>query len=282
MKKVFLFYLVFLFWSPFLKADYGNMIVYYAQFHLKDGNTLTGLFEYYDEFMKIDENGSNEYCNDEGIFRLFKQHQKRRASRVVTPYTLSETDFGKAIVYQKMNVIIPKGNIRETDIYGNFQDGGYGFVEEGDIFFIDSTEVEQMTFLKAEYSRRAWYTSEIAIVPFDTKEVMQNQKYWNQITVRTDSGIKDSLRFSKYTDTWGYHLINYNPQNNIAELKRLANLKLKFLTRPNPYWEALKEEENITPEMELMAREKFERDIQVVKDWFWERGIVMVRVNGTC
>ncbi len=287
MKKMLLFCLMFLFWSSFVKADLGSCVLYHAQFHLKDGSNLRAYFEYagYFEGSWL-EDGTNEFCSDEGILQLFKKHQKERGE-----YGFNSGDgglqkskeYGKVAVYKSLKSLKAQrvGSKNKFDkqpqVYGE-----YAFTKKVNIVFLDSTEINKLDFLGAEFCERDWLQTEIVVGTEELIETVKYQQYWNDLFVDLSQSKPDSIAFQSLGSMWGYHLLNYNPQNNIAELKRLANLKLKFLTRPNPYWEALKEENEITPKLKQVAREKFERDIQVVKDWFWERGIVMVRVNGTC
>ncbi len=281
MRNIFLFGLLLLFFCPLLKADYGVCVVYYAQFYLKDGDSFKGYFEcsLVDTGSYLKE-GTNEYCSDEGVLKLFKAYQKENTLNGGDGGYWLRGNYSKVIVYKSLQILTPQK--MKSNQLERVQYGGYGIVEEESIVFLDSTEIEKMQFVNAVLSKRGWFNSEIIVGDRSMIDAMKYQQYWNELFVDLNNSKPDSITFYGKGTDWGYHLINYNPNNNIAELKRLANLKLKFLTRPNPYWEALKEEEIITKKMQQMAREKFERDIQAVKDWFWERGIVMVRVNGTC
>ena len=73
----------------------------------------------------------------------------------------------------------------------------------------------------------------------------------------------------------------------MAELKRLANLKVEF-GMEEKIWSELREKEGLEqwgplpPKLKKIAEEKTERKMNELRLWFWKRGIVMIRINGTC
>jgi hypothetical protein len=82
-------------------------------------------------------------------------------------------------------------------------------------------------------------------------------------------------------------LYNYNPHINREELKRLIKLKI-----PVNFYEALAQElmrkNNMKggPEERQIFRQLYAeastRRLKKIQDWFWEKGILLIRINGTC
>jgi len=245
-----------------LKADLGSCVYYQAKFYLKDGTTFNGGFEVvgYDGPSYLGEENTNEFCNDEGIFKLFKRMQRQYGQRY---FDEEYIDYGKFSVFKNLNYVTPLNRGKSNKYYNPT----YGFITKGDIVYLDSTEIEKMVFWDATYTKRAWLTSEIIV---------------------GSEGKPDSLSFSREETMWGYEIINYNSRNNEEELKRLANLKLSFLVDTQRFYESFKKKNGIAKN-EIMnnhlrrkAEEALAKKIQNARDWLWKRGILIIQINGTC
>lgn len=290
MKNLVVVVALAIFCPVLLKADLGSCVVYQAKFYLKDGTTFNACFESrgYDKGSYLDDNETNEFCNDEGVFQLLKYLQKnKRYSYSKDAFVQQKADYKKMVVFKKLETLIPQKRIKD-DHYFHWQ---YGFVAKEDIVFVDSTEIKKMVFWSATYAKRRWLESEILVCNQELMETIAEQKYWNEIYVTVNQ--EDTLNFSKSPNSMlmeGYHLINYSPNNNVKELQRLARLKLSFLTseKQRQFWEKFRKKHNITSdermqeELKRKGYEIMERKIQKAKDWLWQRGIVAIRVNGTC
>lgn len=267
------------------KADLGNALVYYAKFYLKDGSSFKGCFEVYsyDSDAYLDKNGTNEYCSDEGVFTLLKRIQNQGAHLRDDGGIQTETNYNKVPIYKTINYISPR-SIKKSE---NLWEMVYGFVDLDDIVFLDTADIDKVIFWDAKPSERLWLTSEMVIGTKGMIDTVLHQQYWNSIVVDFEASSEDSLAFGKYGAMWGYRLINYNPNNNIEELKRLANIKFRLIM-DDRFWDNFRKEKNLTgtdsmsPEQERYDFEAKQQYFQSIRLWFWKKGIVMIRVNGTC
>lgn len=285
MKKLTLATLLLCFFANTARADLGSCVVYYAKFYLNDGTIFKGCFEcsgYGPEAM-LNDNGTNEYCGDSGVLRLISIMQQRNYADEASDGGIQhEKDFGKIPVYRNLYYLEPKPINGRPGLYGAY----YGLVPQEDIVYIGAKEIKKVIFWDAKYSERAWLTSELIIGPKSMVDTVQNMRFWNTVIVDLDNSIADSLTFSD-DSMWGYRLINYNPKINVEELKRLAKLKIKPGAEEK-FWVAfrkkhrVKENFSIEPGLEREGRELLEKETQKIRLWFWERGILMVRINGTC
>lgn len=290
MKNLVAVFVLVIFWPVLLKADLGSCVVYQAKFYLKNGNTFNACFESrgYDKGSYLNDHHTNEFCNDEGVFQLLKYLQKnKRYSYSKDAFVQQKADYKKMVVFKKLETLVPQKRTKDAH-YLHWQ---YGFVAKEDIIFVDSTEIEKMVFWSATYAKRRWLESEILVCSKELINTITEQKYWNEIYVTVNQ--KDTLNFSKSPNSMlmeGYHLINYSPNNNVQELQRLARLKLSFLTneKQRQFWEKFRKKYGspidriMKKKLERKGHEMIERKVQNAKEWLWKRGIVAIRVNGTC
>ena len=269
----------------FAKADLGNALVYYAKFYLNDGSSFKGCFEVnsYESDAYLDENGTNEYCNDKGVYNLLKKLQDQGNHFREDGGIQTEVNYNKIPIYKNIHSISPR-SIKKSESQWELT---YGFVDINDIVFLDTSDIDKIVFWEAKQSERLWLTSEMVIGTAGMIDTVVHQQYWNSIVVDFEASSEDSLAFGKYEAMWGYRLINYNPNNNVEELKRLANLKFHlrmeedFLKRFRKN-QNLAETETTSVEQDRLAFEARQRYFQSIRLWFWKKGIIMIRVNGTC
>ena len=273
MKKLLLLTVLFSLISATAKADLGSCVVYHAKFYLKNGDVFNGCFEFgsYGEEANLDKNNSNRFCNDKGVFDLFKKKQREN---------------GKVEVYKTLHYVHPRPLHKRKDEYPP----DYGFVLEKDKVLLDSNSISKLIFWSAEYSKRYWYTSEVIVGTVGMLDTIRQQRCWNQVIFSTENWETDTITFQgdgiMDGPFGGFALYNYNPQINVAELKRLVSLKfpinyeadLQEFKRKNK----VKEGQEWTPKLQRLHEEAVARKLRSVKEWFWKKGILMVAVNGTC
>lgn len=285
MKNLLLFVLAFLLSSTSIRADLGSCLVYEVKFYLKDGRVFNACFEVGGDSPGcfLDETGSNEFCNDAGVFELFKKIQKRRRSNYQHKGGVQKIeDYGKVMVYKKLHYVSPKG----MEKYKTKNLWRYGFVLASDLVYLDSTDIEKTIFWQAKYSARNWLTSEIVIGSPGMLDSIQNLQYWNKLGVSLYTMASDSLFFSDDVE-WGYRMINYSSKNNVAELKRLARLKFS-VGEEEIIRERIKRANGFSPndivpkKLNRQILNQIELEYQKKKNWFWKRGVMIVKVNGTC
>lgn len=288
MKKLSIIVLLVSYLIGNVSADMGSCVVYYAKFYLKDGTQFKGCFEIagFDEAAVVDSNGLNKFCTDEAVFELLKRIQRNGCADCINDGGIQQQeDFGKIAIYKNLRYIQPKPLYKKNQPYYFFPT--YGFVTEEDIVYVDSSEIEKTIFWEAKYSERDWLLSEIIVNDFSMVDSVNNLKYWTSIVVDLDASNPDSLVYTNSDAMWGFRLINYSSKNNIVELKRLAQLKLAPIIKKGFYEKALAEfghspNRNYSEEEERYFREKYQQRIQRIKRWFWKRGIIMIKINGTC
>lgn len=272
MKKLLLLTILCSLISSTLKADLGSCVVYHAKFYLKNGTVFNGCFEFssYFEEASLDENNSNRFCNDKGVFDLFKKKQR---------------ESGKVEVYKKLHYVHPRPLHKRQGEYPP----NYGFVLEKDKVLLDSSSISKLVFGRAEYSKRDWYTSKVIVGTVGMLDTIRQQRCWNQMIFSPDSEL-DIIIFQKYGfingPYGGFALYNYNPQINVAELKRLILLKFptnyEAVSQEFRRKHKVKEGEEWTPRLQRLHEEAVARKLRSVKEWFWKKGVLLVTVNGTC
>jgi len=278
-----------IFWGVFtLKADLGSCVYYQAKFYLKDGTSFNGGFEVvgYDGPSYLGQENTNEFCNDAGVFKLFKRMQWEYGRWQIEDEETGEKDanFGKFQVYKNLDYVTPIKRGKSNRYYKPT----YGFIKKGDIVYLDSTEIEKMVFWDATYTQREWLTAEIIVGSQGMLDTIKKEKYWNSIVLDLENSKSDFLAYSLYESMWGYELINYNSKNNEEELKRLAKLKLSFLADTRRFYDAFKKKNGIdkheimSNRLRRKAEEALGNKLQNARDWLWKRGVVIIRINGTC
>jgi hypothetical protein len=269
MKKWFFSAMLLALFFQYAKADLGSCVVYYAKFHLKNGIFFNGCFEYpgYDEAARLDSNNRNTFCHDKGVFQVFK--------------TLAKNE-GAVTVYKNLHYVQVRPMRKKQEEMALF-----GFVESGDVMYIDSAQVSKIFFLKAEYSKRWWLTAELIIGSKGMLDTLKNQRYRNHLLFSNEglSPQADTIREDAWIDGpyTGYILYNYNAKINKAELKRLILSKVpqeNIYDRFNQYWN---KKENMGNQSRIVDFQRFaDREGIKLRKWFWKRGILVVRINGTC
>lgn len=273
MKKWLLLTLLVTLFSVTLKADLGSCVVYHAKFYLKNGAVFNGCFEFtgYFEGTYLNEQNTNRFCNDKGVFELFKKQQ---------------IETGKVKVYKTLHYLHPRPlRKRRGEALPN-----YGFVLQEDKVTLDSSSILKLKFRRAEYSKREWLMSEIIVGTAGMLDTIRHHRYWNRVIASTENWETEGFMFKQhqYIDGpyGGFALYNYNPQVNIAEMKRLVRLKLPLdqaaLTEKFKRKHRLKDDQFWTREMQLLYNEEFAQKMQDIKRWFWAKGILMVTIQGTC
>lgn len=272
MKSIINIAAVFIFLIPSkVKADLGSCAIYHAKFYLKDGSIFNGCFQLmgYENEAYLDKNGRNSFCNDDGVLRAFKLTQKKLSNKVP--------------VYKRLYTFHPKSIFKSNNL---FDLPSYGFAIKDDTRKIDSSEISNIIFWKAEECKNDWLTSELVLGNQEMIDTLQNKKYWNDIYLDLGGELSDTLVFDSLGTMGGYHLINYSPRNNVEEIKRLAHLKLKFLAGDT--YTAFKKRKNIpdnedlSKELKQLYYDELYKKIYEAKKWLWQKGILMIRVNGTC
>jgi len=254
-----------------LQADLGSCVVYQAKFYLKDGSIFNGCFEHSGYEVWLDEAGKNEYCSDEGVFTLFKMLQRQTQKSYVRVYKNIE--------------MIPLKSISRTS---RTSYSGYGFTALEDIMLLDSSEIEQLIFWKAEYTERDWLTSQIHKSTKGFMDTLRNKQFWNHTYLDLETDNRDTFLFSDKHPMYGYHLINYNPQINQKELQRLIRLKLKIARTPSLFYNTFKQDHGvknntmISNNMNRLMQEAYQQKLDDIQQWFRKKGVVMIGVNDTC
>lgn len=268
----------------FVKGDLGSCVVYSAKFYLKDGTIFKGHFECMGD--GVEASIGNEYCNDEGLLKLIKKVHRQAWYRGVTGGQMKKEDWNKFVVYKEYQTLSAQPLKTNRDYPEIF-----GFVNMEDIVFVDTAAIERVVFWDVQYTERAWLTSEIIVGNKQMEEVLAQQKYWNDITIDFDGGNDTLVIYENATEAmWGYRMINYSEKNNVAELKRLAKLKMRRMNDPqvsdkiamrfglNRFIEDPIERNYL----QRLADEAIKRHQQSIKQWFWEKGILIIEINGTC
>lgn len=261
-----------------VKADLGSCVVYHAKFYLKNGEVFNACFEVfgYGEEAALNQNGTNPYCNDKGVFHLLKTKQRMHSDTKFSTYQ-KHTDKGKIAVFKKFYYVQPRPIQKIPSEYLP----KYGLVTPSDIIFIDSNEISKLIFWDAEYTKREWLTSEIIVGTQGMADSINQQKYWNALETPPD-GLAGNYNYYE----GGYEFYNYNPQINMAEMKRL--IRLKFSETQETALQNFKRVHHISEmqELPLKLQQLFEKEYiqkeEARKRWFWRKGILMVEVNGTC
>lgn len=288
MKKLLLLIIICFSNAQWAKADYGNCIVYEAKFYLKDGTQFNGSIEVAGDgnMSYLNEDGYNEYTSDEGMFELFKKIQNKSFNfQNSIGGTFNPDHFNKVIVFKKIEEVLLSSMVKSNKI--RYYNPLYGFVNEGDIVYLDSTDVDKIVFWKAKYVKRDWLTSELVLSPNSMIETIKSKQYWNRLSAfhHPETG---QLNFSEQFLDWSIQMINYNPKVNIAELKRLAKLKLKDIYENEEIGNRMIEKYTLdlddkTEDMKRrIVAECIKRNFQEIREWFWERGILIVQIWGTC
>lgn len=273
MKKLLLLALLLPLFAPSLKADLGSCVVYHAKFYLKNGLIFNGCFEVsgYGIDAYLDENGSNGFCNDKGVFYQLKKKQR---------------EFGRVPVFKNLHYVQPrpmrKGSEAELPTYG--------FVTPEDWVYVDSNDVSKMIFWSVEYSKRYWLTSDIISGSNGLMDTINHQRYWNHLFFTSDDSEKGKIVYNNfdYIDGpySGFALYNYNAQINLAELKRLVNLKFPVNTEDIiqnfKRKHKIKDGQAWTPKQQQLYEDILNQKAQSLRAWFWKKGILMVAVYGTC
>ena len=277
MKKLILMTIMLCCFAFSVKAGLGNCVVYYAKFYLKSGAELNGCFEAFslgNEY-SLDNNGTNSFCSDKGVFEIFRRQQPDRHQG------------GKVPVYKQLYYVdfVKTGQSRKS-----FSDSRhFGFVLREDVFWLDSTDIVKMVFWSASYSERYWDTSRVLKGVQGMLDTIQQQKYWNTISTKRifkgDSITRQDI-YPIIGAFGGYALFNYNPKINTAELKRIVTQRLteeedetvKEFNRKNK----LKEGQQLSPKQQQEYDKLQEQKMLETADWFWKRGVVIIRTNETC
>jgi hypothetical protein len=270
------------------KADLGNGLVYEAKYYLKDGSFFKGSIEILGDGngSYINEDGTNQYTSDEGMMVLFKKIQKLDDTWYNRDCgSLNSTTFNKVAVFKNIEEIVIKG-LKHTN-RSSYYESIYGFVNDTDIVYLDSNEIEKIIFWSVNEVKREWLTSEIVFAPEKMIETIQSQQYWNRLTM-TDESNRDSIIFMEDIDAYGIEMINYNSDNNIPELKRLALLKLTSRLDSETYNKFLLKkygqiDDNLSLDLKnRLLREYRKHHYHDLRKWFWKRGILILDVWGTC
>lgn len=261
MKKLLLLTVLFSLISATVKADFGNCVVYHAKFYLKNGDVFNGCFEYssYFEEAGLDNNNSNRFCNDKGVFDLFKKKQRGN----------SKVEVYKTLYYVQLR---PR---KQTDKWLP----SYGFVFPMDMMHLDSSEISTLRFQSAEHSKREWIASKVIVGTSSVLDSIRQKRYWNSLSFCTSDEESDTIRLDYIGHHGGYILYNYNPKINVAELKRLVYLRFSpqnaaFLQKFRKK-HRLKKGQEWTPKLLQLYQE-------AISQWFWERGILIVEFQATC
>ena len=275
MKKLLLLTLLIAVFAFKLKADLGSCAVYHAKFYLKNGDVFNGCFEIssYNNEAYLDENKTNEFCNDKGVFALLKQKQR---------------EYGRVAIYKNLQYVRPRPLYKRSDTVLPT----YGFVIPEEWRYVDSNEVSKMIFWSVEYSKRYWLTSETISGTPGLLDTINHFRYWNHLFFATSNWEKDTVVFQDrdFIDgaLQGFALYNYNPQINIAELKRLVSLKFPVKPQYEETLQNFKRKHKIKDDQEWTKRQRqlFEdllnQKRESLRAWFWKKGILMVAVHGTC
>lgn len=260
--------------SATLKADLGSCLVYHAAFYLHDGTNFKGCFEVsgYNNAAYLDDNGINPFCNDKGVLELFKRKAREN---------------GKVYLYKNLHYI----SLKPLRLNAQAVESKYGFVDAADVVLLDSNSVVSITFQSVEYSKRDWVNSRIIVGSKGMLDSTMQERYWDSLVFATKKWSASSTDIQDYdfdeTPFPEFVLYNYNPNINREELKRLIRLKI-----PVNFYEALAQElmrkNNLKrgPEESQIFRQLYEeastRRLRKIQDWFWEKGILLIRINGTC
>lgn len=275
MKKSMFLFLLAAFLARELKADLGSCVVYHARFYLKNGMIFNACFEYsgYANGAMLDDKGSNEFCSDAGVFRLFKIKQREDHYN------------NKSTVYKNLHYVSPRA-LRKN---ANSELPVYGFVLTEDVVLLDSGEIRKMVFWKAGYTKRDWLTSEIITGTQGMLDTLSNEKYRNKIVFQNEEESDSTrIRYVEYIDGpySGFALYNYNAQINAAELKRLV--ERWFPIQYHAFWKDFAKKHKANGDIPLpsglfrLGTEILEKRMQKARRWFWEKKIVLIAVNGTC
>lgn len=285
-KLISLLLLIFIFQQSAL-ADLGNCLTYYAKFYLTDGSFFNGSIEVGGDghMSYLDENGQNEYTSDEGMMRLFKDIQisKKEYEFLGNDYAILDP-FTKVKIYKDLIELTPKGmSYLPTDRYYTPK---FGFAHEENIIYLDSTDLDKIIFWEVKETNRWWLTSDIVYASVNMMKTLQNEQYWNRIVLTF--GRTDSLIITDGLYDLGLEMYNYNPKNNVSELKRLAQLKLYPLFDSDVRYKIVMDKYNLVqadypPRIwHFILNAHYEKHFRELQVWFWERGILILNTWDTC
>lgn len=267
-----------------LKADMGSCVVYYAQFYLKNGTDFEGCFEIagYGEGTGLNDQGYNQYCSHKGVFDLLKIRQQELNEFYGISAVEQDGNAGIAI-YKRLEYVNPRARNQKPDT----DSPNLGFVVSTDIVYLHPGDISKIIFKHAENSKREWVTSELIIGPPGMLDTIRHKKYWNSLYADLKSGESFVVDFETDENVpVGYALYNYNPNINVAELKRLV--LLKFPGELGAFHDTFIKKNHLEkvfswpPRLRWEYDEGIEQRMRALKQWFWEKGIVILSVNGTC
>ncbi len=271
MKKKSLILLFLLLVSLSAYAEFGSGIIYYANFHLKNGTVFSGGFGVRSETDKayLDNDGTNRYCNDEGVTMLFKEQCGTYFEHVSYPHS--------AFVFKKISIVqpIPSGVIEGCDFKV------YNFILKSDIVILDSNDVQKITFSKVDkYESGIYFGGDVVIGANTIKRTIEKERYFNTaFFYEWEDG--DTLVFNQQKIGSGAYFYNYNKNISIDELQQLV--RTKYVTK----WEDefskefakkhnIKDYYNWPPDLlEKFDREKLKKETEL-KKYFWKKGILVI------
>ena len=269
MKKKSLIVLFLLLVSLSAYADGATCLVYHANFHLKNGKNVKGLFRVfsYGDKAMLDDQGTNPYCNDEGVTMLFKEQCGITYEQVFYPHS--------AFVFKKISVVQPVGTIMDCYL------PAYDFVLVSDVVIVDSNMVKKITFIKVEgYKNGIYFGHSLLIQTNKIKRTIEKERYFNT-TFFYEWEDGDTLVFNQQKIGSGAYFYNYNKNISIDELQQLV--RTKYVTK----WEDefskefakknnIKDCYNWPPDLlEKFDREKLKKETEL-KKYFWKKGILVI------
>lgn len=228
-----------------LKADLGSSLVYKARFFLKNGERQVGYFEIFS--YGEEANTNNKYCNDKGVYEVVKKDLKNNNLDSLTIY--------KKIWFPKYFYWPRSKEELDADWVERF-----GAVNKEDVIKIAFKDISFTVYISSKVNSRNWQ-SEILITTQEVIDKLDSVKWFNHaeatqyVEVSELGGVQGN----------GFIFFNYNPKINEAEIIRLYKLKEKQLFQ--------QEKEN---------GQTYLRRLNEVKRWFWEKGIVIIAIHGSC
>ncbi|MEI6410970.1 MAG: hypothetical protein WCR52_16405 [Bacteroidota bacterium] len=259
-----------------LKASMGNVVVYYAHFSLKNGTEFDGCLEVFGdgEEAAIDYKGYNRYCSNKGIFDLIKFLQQQ----LNIEYGISAVDKegnASVTIYKQLEYV----TLHAIDSKLDDPIPSWGFVVSSDVVHVHPRDISKIIFKHAENSKRAWESCELMIGSSGMLDTIRQKKFWNSLSVYLNSAESFVVSFEDTEELPGYNLYNYNPNINVAELKRLV--LLKFPGKLGNYHDAFIKKNHLEKVSSWPPRLRWEYDeglqqrMRAIKQWFWRKGIII-------
>lgn len=239
-------------------ADLGSAVVYHASVTLKSGKTVTGYFIVggYEEYAYLNDKGTNPYCSDTGLMKVFKEVARNRRWP------------GYRNIYYPKYFCLPDANGKPN------REMQLAVALASDTFSVHFSEIRSVKFHDVEpYRSFLPGVESFRIVTPEMLNMLQYGPFWGGYVF---SGLEGS--------EMGIYLLNFNEKYNKAEIERLYKThwekKLKVYDHSEKkYFDANGKKDDKRSKRDFDLYQKAREEMRV---WFEERNVLIVFDWGTC